>query len=207
MTTVTKHASEFLAAFDGAVDEFCSKNVKFDAEKLIAQFRLSKTDVAAVQEKLQKTTEELELLVIDADEQITEGYSNLTKAQQRDLLTMYHAVMEISTGRAAPKSEKAEGVKREPKAKVEAVTESHDAVYAICCKYNVIRAFVGNVKIAGSEVTADSVSQLQFGKKVNVMLAKDLTREEMREFVTQGKELSRVSTSLSGKTVDFVVKY
>jgi hypothetical protein len=209
MIKLTKSASEFMSAFDGAVDNFCTSGVSFDVNKLLVQFNLKHKDIAQVQAKVQKTTEELELLVIDADEQITEGYSNLSKQQQRELLAIYHTLMEVPSTKPRVEREDSDLVRtpRKPKVVVEKTSENYDAVFTVCSKYNAVRAFVGNVVVTGRNVSADEIYETKFGKKVNVMSVQGMTKDEILAFIQTGNRASRTSTTLSGATIDLIIKF
>ena len=203
--SLTPAAANFLSAFNGAVDNFCTNGTKFDVSQLFNQSKLRDADVIAIQTKLQKTTDELELLVIDADEQITEGYSNLTKAQQRDLLSIYHAVMERKIVKSR-KVKPTDGVIRVA-ASVVKVTESFDTVFAICDKYKAVRVFDGNVKVTGNTVKADQVYQVRMKKTDDLLSLKDMTKAEVMSFIESGTSTVRIPTTLSGDTIDFVLKF
>lgn len=212
VTNLSANAASFLSAFDGAIDEFCTNGTKFNVEALIDRSKLRSADLISIQTKLQKTTDELELLVIDADEQITEGYSNLTKAQQREMLTMYHAIMEKvpANGRKPRAVQPKDGVIRVKSvvAKPAVVTETCNAVFTGSNKYKVTRVFIGDVKIAGNKVSANEVYQIRMPKDTDMEAMKTLTTiEEVKTFITGGKQTCNTPTTLSGDTIDFVLKF
>ena len=206
MNTLTTAASSFLSSFDGAVDDFCTKGTKFDVNQMLNQTKLRDADLIAIQTKLQRKVDELELLVIDADEQLMEGYSNLSKAQQGDLLTIYHTLMEkVPTKSRKPRAPK-DGVIR-VKPAVVTVTHYHDTVFAICDKYKAVRVFDGNVKVTGNKVQADEIYQVRMKKTDDLLSLKDMTKDEVMSFIGSGSKTERTPTTLSGETIDFVLKF
>lgn len=204
--TLTPAASNFLSAFDGAVDNFCTNGTKFDVLNLIQRANLRGADLVAIQTKLQKTTDELELLVIDADEQITEGYSNLTKAQQRDLLTMYHTVLEqVPTKNRKPRAPK-DGIIRVKPVEV-VVTESFGTVFAVCPKYNAVRVFEGNVQVTGNKVTATQAYEIRMPKDYSFSSMQTMSCAEVMAELSGNPKTDYTPVTLSGKTIEFVLKF
>lgn len=206
VNNLSQAAASFLSAFDGAVDDFCSKGKKVNMEQMISQSRLRGADLISIQTKLQRKVDELELVVIDADEQLMEGYSNLTKAQQRELLTMYHAIMEkVPTKNRKVRAPK-DGTIRVKDIEVK-VTESFDTVFAICDKYKAVRVFKGNVKVTGNKVQADEIYQVRMKKTDDLLSLKGMACQEILSFIASGTQTDRTPTTLSGDTIDFVVKF
>jgi hypothetical protein len=206
VTNLSQAAASFLSAFDGVVDEFCTKGTKVNMEQMISQSRLRGADLISIQTKLQRKVDELELVVIDADEQLIEGYSNLTKAQQREMLTMYHAIMEkVPTKNRKARGSK-DGVIRVKDVEVK-VTESFTTVFAICDKYKAVRVFNGNVKVTGNKVQADEIYQVRMSKNDDLLSLKDMSKSEVMSFIGSGNKTDRTPTTLSGDTIDFVLKF
>lgn len=217
--TMTKNAKEFLSAFDGCVDQFYTSGTKFDALKLVKQFRLSNRELIAVQSSIK--VEDLELLAIGADEQLVEGYSNISKAQQRELLATYHAILEIPTTLTREKKVKdvkestaksSDAVKapkapKLPKLVVETVVENFDAVFAIASKYRCLRTFITNVVIAGSKITADSIQEYRYTKDVDSEAIGHKTKEQFIEFMKTCSPIEGGSVTLLGKCIDTVHKF
>lgn len=213
--TLTKNAQEFMSAFDGCVDKFYTAGTKFDPLKLVRQFKLSNREIIAVQSSL--NVQDLELLAIGADEQLVEGYSNITKAQQRELLTMYHSVLEIPTAPTRERKEKTEGVKsavvKEPKlpkiAKpvISTTPEHYDAVFAIASKYNCLRTFIGNVVITGAKITADRIQEYRYSKELNGTDFDSYTKDNFVGMLEASKPIDGGSVTLLGKCVDSVYKF
>jgi hypothetical protein len=203
--TLTTAASNFLSAFDGAIDEFCTNGTKFNVENMLQRSNLRPADLIAIQTKLQKTTDELELLVIDADEQLAEGYSNLTKAQQRELLAMYHVIMERNVA-------KVRKVKRAPRDVIvsvieTAVVEKFKTVLSYCEKYRVIRAFIGNVEVKGSTIKCDRMVEVKFAKDTDVSVVANMSMEDAISFVNGGTNTNKTFTKLSNLDVHTLVKF
>jgi hypothetical protein len=211
--TLSSKASAFVSSFDGAIDEFCTTGRKFDVAQLISQSKMKPAEMKEVQEKFAKKVEELELVVIDADEQLMEGYSNLTKQQQRDMLIAYHTIMEVkSEGKRMRKAKSidTDGVIRVPSVKqqTEKIVENFSAVYATCPKYFVIRTFKGNVKaVSGKNVTADEIYETKFPKDVDLSVISSMTQDQIEDFVSTGTRHSHVPHSYTGKAVDVMVSF
>jgi hypothetical protein len=209
MTTNTVNLSQaaasFLSSFDGVVDEFCKNGTKANIEQMISQSKLRGADLISIQTKIERKVDELELVVIDADEQLMEGYSNLTKAQQRELLSMYHTIMEKVPTKNRNRPAK-DGVIRVKDVEVK-VTESFTTVFAICDKYKAVRVFDGNVKVLGNKVQADDIYQVRMSKSDDLLQLKNMTVDEIKSFIAAGKKTDRTPTTLSGDTIDFVVKF
>lgn len=204
--TLTTSASNFLSAFDGAVDNFCTNGTKFDVLNLIQRSNLRGADLVAIQTKLQKTTDELELLVIDADEQITEGYSNLSKAQQRDLLVMYHTILEqVPTKNRKARAPK-DGIIRVKPVEV-VVTESFNTVFAVCPKYNAVRVFNGSVQVTGNKVVASEAYEIRMPKDYNFSAMQTMTCQEILDELAGNPRTEYTPVTLSGKTIEFVQKF
>lgn len=212
MMTMTKNSKEFMAAFDGAVDQFCTSGTKFDAVKLAKQFRLSNREIIAVQSNLK--VEDLELLAIGSDAQNVEGYSNLTKAQQRELLCIYHSVLEIPTVATREKKQKIQTTTKAVKApkavKVEVAPtpdENYDAVFAVAGKYRCLRTFVGNVVISGSKITADAIQEYRYPREIDAATVQAFTQEQFLDFMQTCKPIPDGSVTLIGKCIDSVHKF
>lgn len=206
VTNLSANAASFLSAFDGAIDEFCTNGTRFSVEQMLAQTKLRDADIISIQTKLQRKVDELELVVIDADEQLIEGYSNLTKAQQREMLTMYHAIMvQVPTKSRRTRAPK-DGVIRVKEVVVKP-SEQFQAVYTICDKYKAVRVFLGNVVVTGNKVTADEIYQVRMSKKDDLLTMKDMTQDEVTDYLANGKRTERTPTTLSGDTIDFVLKF
>jgi hypothetical protein len=206
VTTLSPAAAKFLSAFDGAIDDFCTKGAKVNMEQMISQSHLRGADMISIQTKIQRKVDELELVVIDADEQLIEGYSNLTKAQQREMLTMYHTIMEKVPTKTRKALGSRDGVIR-VKDVVVKVTESFTTVFAICDKYKAVRVFDGNVKVTGNKVIADEIYQVRMSKNDDLLSLKDMSKSEVMTFIDSGNKTDRTPTTLSGDTIDFVLKF
>lgn len=210
--TFSAHASKFISSFDGAVDEFITTGRKFDAAALIARCKLKPAEIKEVQDSFEKKVEELELVVIDADEQLIEGYSNMSKQTQRDLLIAYHAVMEARSVKARKERKQSnigeDGIIRSAAAPVVKEVHCFSAVYATCPAYNVIRSFVGNVKsVGGKKVTADQIFETKFEKTTDLSVISNMTQTEIEEFISTGTRHSHVPGSYVGKAVHTVVTF
>lgn len=230
-STITQNASEFLAAFQGAVDGVCTTGRVVDMEKFIRGFKLKFVDVEQIQQRLLAATTELELLIL-GDDELAAGYSNLPIATQRNLLTMHHAVMSIPSKKvtkaaveadasdddmeAPPVDAKAaaraktKSVKATKPAKVEAVIETEcDAIYAPSAKYKIVRVFKGNVKVmTGDKVIADSVQEIKLGKKFSTFeFSEDMTQDEIEAIIAQGTVSTFVPSTISKTVVDLVVVF
>lgn len=206
VTNLSANAASFLAAFDGAIDEFCTNGTRFSVDNMIQQSKLRDADMISIQTKLQRKVDELEMVVIDADEQLIEGYSNLTKAQQREMLTMYHAIMERTVGRQRK-------VKRAPRdtitsmPEVDTPVENYQAVISYCEKYRVIRAFIGNVQVKGSSVKCDRMVEVKFTKDTNVADVATMSMADAVTFVDTGTNTNKTFTRLSNLDVHTLVKF
>lgn len=230
-STITQNASEFLAAFQGAVDGVCTTGRVVDMEKFIRGFKLKFVDVEQIQQRLLAATTELELLIL-GDDELAAGYSNLPIATQRNLLTMHHAVMSIPAKKAtkaaveadasdddmeappvdakAVASAKTKSVKAAKPAKVEAVIEAEcDAIYAPSAKYKIVRVFKGNVKVmTGDKVIADSAQEIKLGKKFSTFkFSEDMTQDEIEAIIAQGTVSTFVPSTISKVVVDLVVVF
>jgi hypothetical protein len=230
-STITQNASEFLAAFQGAVDGVCTTGRVVDMEKFIRGFKLKFVDVEQIQQRLLAATTELELLIL-GDDELAAGYSNLPIATQRNLLTMHHAVMSIPAKKAtkaaveadasdddmeappvdakAVAGAKTKSVKAAKPAKVEAVIEAEcDAIYAPSAKYKIVRVFKGNVKVmTGDKVIADSAQEIKLGKKFSTFkFTEDMTQDEIEAIITQGTVSTFVPSTISKAVVDLVVVF
>lgn len=230
-STITQNASEFLAAFQGAVDGVCTTGRVVDMEKFIRGFKLKFVDVEQIQQRLLAATTELELLIL-GDDELAAGYSNLPIATQRNLLTMHHAVMSIPAKKvtkaaveadvsdddmeAPPVDAKAvaraktKSVKAAQPAKVEAVIEAEcDAIYAPSAKYKIVRVFKGNVKVmTGDKVIADSAQEIKLGKKFSTFkFSEDMTQDEIEAIIAQGTVSTFVPSTISKVVVDLVVVF
>lgn len=97
--TKTLNVTRFLAAFDAMVDDTCTSGAKFDMAHIIPQFNLTRNEIKAVKEATEKATAEWEAVVLELDEQIVEGYSNIAKPARRQVLEMYYQVQEYSTNK------------------------------------------------------------------------------------------------------------
>lgn len=230
-STITQNASEFLAAFQGAVDGVCTTGRMVDMEKFIRGFKLKFVDVEQIQQRLLAATTELELLIL-GDDELADGYSNLPIATQRNLLTMHHAVMSIPSKKVtkaaveadasdddmeAPAVDakavaraKTKSAKAAKPAKAEAVIEAEcDAIYAPSAKYKIIRVFKGNVKVmTGDKVIADSVQEIKLGKKFSTFkFSEDMTQDEIEAIIVQGTVSTFVPSTISKTVVDLVVVF
>lgn len=230
-STITNTASEFLAAFQGAVDGVCTTGRMVDMEKFIRGFKLKFVDVEQIQQRLLAATTELELLIL-GDDELAAGYSNLPVATQRHLLTMHHAVMSIPAKKAtkaavvadasddemeAPPVDtkavarpKVKPVKTTKPAKTEAVIEVEcDAIYAPSAKYKIVRVFKGNVKVmTGDKVIADSMQEIKLGKKFSTFkFSEDMTQDELEAIIAQGTVSTFVPSTISKVVVDLVVAF
>lgn len=230
-STITKTASEFLAAFQGAVDGVCTTGRMVDMEKFIRGFKLKFIDVEQIQQRLLAATTELELLIL-GDAELAAGYSNLPIATQRNLLTMHHAVMRIPTKKAtkaavvadasddemevppadtkAVARHKAKLDKTTKPTKAEAAIEAEcDAIYAPSAKYKIVRVFKGNVKVmTGDKVIADSMQEIKLGKKFSTFkFTEDMTQDEIEAIITQGTVSTFVPSTISKAVVDLVVVF
>jgi hypothetical protein len=230
-STITKTASEFLAAFQGAVDGVCTTGRMVDMEKFIRGFKLKFIDVEQIQQRLLAATTELELLIL-GDDELAAGYSNLPIATQRNLLTMHHAVMSIPTKKAtkaavvadasddemevppvdtkAVARHKAKLAKTTKPTKAEAVIEAEcDAIYAPSAKYKIVRVFKGNVKVmTGDKVIADSMQEIKLGKKFSTFkFTEDMTQDEIEAIIAQGTVSTFVPSTISKAVVDLVVVF
>lgn len=230
-STITKTASEFLAAFQGAVDGVCTTGRMVDMEKFIRGFKLKFIDVEQIQQRLLAATTELELLIL-GDDELAAGYSNLPIATQRNLLTMHHAVMSIPAKKAAKAAvvadvsddemeappvdakavarHKAKLVKTAKPTKAEAVIEAEcDAIYAPSAKYKIVRVFKGNVKVmTGDKVIADSMQEIKLGKKFSTFkFSEDMTQDELEAIIAQGTVSTFVPSTISKVVVDLVVAF
>lgn len=230
-STITQNASEFLAAFQGAVDGVCTTGRVVDMEKFIRGFKLKFVDVEQIQQRLLAATTELELLIL-GDDELADGYSNLPIATQRNLLTMHHAVMSIPSKKVtkaaveadasdddmeappvdakAVASAKTKSVKATKPAKVEAVIEAEcDAIYAPSAKYKIVRVFKGNVKVmTGDKVIADSAQEIKLGKKFSTFkFTEDMTQDEIEAIIAQGTVSTFVPSTISKTVVDLVVVF
>ena len=230
-STITQNTSEFLAAFQGAVDGVCTTGRVVDMEKFIRGFKLKFVDVEQIQQRLLAATTELELLIL-GDDELAAGYSNLPIATQRNLLTMHHAVMSIPSKKVtkaaveadasdddmeappvdakAVASAKTKSVKAAKPAKVEAVIEAEcDAIYAPSAKYKIVRVFKGNVKVmTGDKVIADSAQEIKLGKKFSTFkFSEDMTQDEIEAIIAQGTVSTFVPSTISKAVVDLVVVF
>lgn len=234
-STITQNASEFLAAFQGAVDGVCTTGRMVDMEKFIRGFKLKFIDVEQIQQRLLAATTELELLIL-GDDELAAGYSNLPIATQRNLLTMHHAVMSIPTKKAtkaavesdasddeteappvdtkAVARHKAKPAKTTKPTKVEAAIEAAieaecDAIYAPSAKYKIVRVFKGNVKVmTGDKVIADSMQEIKLGKKFSTFkFSEDMTQDELEAIIAQGTVSTFVPSTISKVVVDLVVVF
>lgn len=230
-STITQNASEFLAAFQGAVDGVCTTGRVVDMEKFIRGFKLKFVDVEQIQQRLLAATTELELLIL-GDDELADGYSNLPIATQRNLLTMHHAVMSIPSKKAtkaaveadasdddmeAPAVDakavaraKTKSVKAAKPAKAEAVIETEcDAIYAPSAKYKIVRVFKGNVKVmTGDKVIADSAQEIKLGKKFSTFkFTEEMTQDEIEAIIVQGTVSTFVPSTISKTVVDLVVVF
>ena len=230
-STITQNASEFLAAFQGAVDGVCTTGRVVDMEKFIRGFKLKFVDVEQIQQRLLAATTELELLIL-GDDELAAGYSNLPIATQRNLLAMHHAVMGIPSKKvtkaavetdasdddmeAPPVDAKAvaraktKSVKAAKPAKVEAAIEAEcDAIYAPSAKYKIVRVFKGNVKVmTGDKVIADSAQEIKLGKKFSTFkFTEDMTQDEIEAIIAQGTVSTFVPSTISKAVVDLVVVF
>ena len=230
-STITQNASEFLAAFQGAVDGVCTTGRVVDMEKFIRGFKLKFVDVEQIQQRLLAATTELELLIL-GDDELAAGYSNLPIATQRNLLTMHHAVMSIPSKKVtkaaveadasdddmeappvdakAVASAKTKSVKAAKPAKAEAVIETEcDAIYAPSAKYKIVRVFKGNVKVmTGDKVIADSAQEIKLGKKFSTFkFTEDMTQDEIEAIIAQGTVSTFVPSTISKTVVDLVVVF
>ena len=230
-STITQNASEFLAAFQGAVDGVCTTGRVVDMEKFIRGFKLKFVDIEQIQQRLLAATTELELLIL-GDDELAAGYSNLPIATQRNLLIMHHAVMSIpakkvtkaaveadasdddmeapSVDAKAVARAKTKSVKAAKPAKVEAVIEAEcDAIYAPSAKYKIVRVFKGNVKVmTGDKVIADSAQEIKLGKKFSTFkFSEDMTQDEIEAIIAQGTVSTFVPSTISKAVVDLVVVF
>lgn len=230
-STITQNASEFLAAFQGAVDGVCTTGRVVDMEKFIRGFKLKFVDIEQIQQRLLAATTELELLIL-GDDELAAGYSNLPIATQRNLLTMHHAVMSIPSkkvtkaavkvdasdddmeappvdAKAVAKTKSVKAAKPAP-AKVEAVIETEcGAIYAPSAKYKMVRVFKGNVKVmTGDKVIADSAQEIKLGKKFSTFkFTEDMTQDEIEAIIAQGTVSTFVPSTISKAVVDLVVVF
>jgi hypothetical protein len=227
-STITQNASEFLAAFQGAVDGVCTTGRMVDMEKFIRGFKLKFIDVEQIQQRLLAATTELELLIL-GDDELAAGYSNLPIATQRNLLTMHHAVMSIPSKKVTKAAVEADASDDDMEApavdakavaraktkpakptKVEAVIETEcDAIYAPSAKYKIVRVFKGNVKVmTGDKVIADSVQEIKLGKKFSTFeFSEDMTQDEIEAIIAQGTVSTFVPSTISKTVVDLVVVF
>jgi hypothetical protein len=230
-STITQNASEFLAAFQGAVDGVCTTGRMVDMEKFIRGFKLKFVDVEQIQQRLLAATTELELLIL-GDDELADGYSNLPIATQRNLLTMHHAVMSIPSKKVtkaaveadasdddmeapavdakAVARHKAKLAKTTKPTKAEAVIEAEcDAIYAPSAKYKIVRVFKGNVKVmTGDKVIADSMQEIKLGKKFSTFkFTEDMTQDEIEAIIAQGTVSTFVPSTISKAVVDLVVVF
>ena len=154
------------------------------------------------------------MLVIGADDQVVEGYSKVPKAVQREMLAMYHAIMEVRTEKvvkaARPDSEDSTAPRvsvYKPK-KVAATTETFSAVYAPSSKYKMIRVFEGNVQLTGDKITADLVQEVNFGKDyASLTFRADMTQAELQAIVATGRVAKFIPTTISSTVVDMVISF
>lgn len=235
-STITQNASEFLAAFQGAVDGVCTTGRVVDMEKFIRGFKLKFVDIEQIQQRLLAATTELELLIL-GDDELAAGYSNLPIATQRNLLTMHHAVMSIPSKKvtkAAVKVDasdddmeappwkllqwmqrqlpgaKTKSVNAAKPAKVEAVIVAEcDAIYAPSAKYKIVRVFKGNVKVmTGDKVIADSAQEIKLGKKFSTFkFTEDMTQDEIEAIIAQGTVSIFVPSTISKVVVDLAMMF
>ena len=230
-STITQNASEFLAAFQGAVDGVCTTGRAVDVEKFIRGFKLKFVDVEQIQQRLLAATTELELLIL-GDDELADGYSNLPIATQRNLLTMHHAVMSIPSKKVTKSAVEADAVDGDMEAppvdakavaraktksvkttkptKVEPAIEAEcDAIYAPSAKYKIVRVFKGNVKVmTGDKVIADSAQEIKLGKKFSTFkFTEDMTQDEIEAIIAQGTVSTFVPSTISKAVVDLVVVF
>lgn len=191
MIELSKNASAFLNAFNDAVDNFFINGVDFNTTKLMTQFKLKLKDIPSLQSRLQSNFKEFELALSRSDEQVNEAYSHLPKSKIRNLVEKYNVIMSFSN---KTKKQVAQGT-------------SHNALFAICKKYNVIRCFVGNVQVDGSKVSANESYLMSFKSKVNLDGLVGKSYGDIVKFLEQGKKSPRSVNTISGKTVDAILKF
>lgn len=207
VNTLSAAANAFIISFNGAIDTYTTSGVKFDVLKLIQSSKLRNADIVAVQTKFEKTAEELELAVIEADNQVIEGYSSYSKDQLRDMLTFYHTLLEVPTKKKTVK-DSADKPARPQKEKATVVSENFSAVFTVCKKYNAVRVFIGNVVVTGVKVKADQIYQIRTPKNLDLSPVSTMSSaNEILEYLKDGKKTDRTPTTLSGETIDYVVKF
>lgn len=193
MIDLTKNAKYFIEAFDAAVEKFCVTGVDFNIVKLMSQFNLKSKDIPLIQEYVESDARELLEAIAKTDEQLVEAYAFLGKVRLRGLSEKYQTILSFGA------------VRKHIKQIVKGV--SFKAVFAICKKYNVIRCFIGNVQIDGSKVSASDSYVMTFKSKFKVENAIGKSFEEIMDFVKQGKKSPRPVNTISGNTVDAVMKF
>lgn len=215
MTAVlSQNASAFLSMFDGLVDDLVTTGRTVDMEKVIASSGLKPVEFEQLKTKLSAKVDELELLVIAGDDQIVEGYSNMPKATQRQMLAMYHAIMEVRSTKITRSARNTNSDTDGPRVsvykpkKVVATTETFSAVYAPSSKYKMVRVFEGNVTVTGDKVTADLVQEVNLGKNfANHTFSTDMSQAEIQAIVAAGKVVKFVPTTISSTVVDLVISF
>lgn len=91
---IDSKVSEFLAEIDGFVDEFCTEGTMPNLQSLIITMGISGPMTKKISESVTPKIEHLEEVIAGKDKQLVEGWSNLSKAQLKKLLSIYTSLME-----------------------------------------------------------------------------------------------------------------
>ncbi len=182
-------AQKFLADFDGFVDALITEDRVTDVAKAMPHYGLKRADIAVIEEKLQPKADELELVVLDTDPDLMEGWANVPKAKQKQLLDMYFDALSfkvVGKSRAKKVVEKAENgaivSKAAPKAEKTPIVFDEATEKATVAhfsrKYNEVFVFTG------ARVVTDKYLHVQFDSAVKYKVGKDFDFDKAEAFAS-----------------------
>lgn len=85
--------SQFLAEFNGLVDEYCVSKSTVYVDRLVNSMGIRGPMIKKVLSKVESIMEELSVAIEGTDKYITEGYSNFKKAELKKLLGIYQTLV------------------------------------------------------------------------------------------------------------------
>lgn len=206
-------AQTFLSDFEGFLDTILTSNRKIDLEKVMPQYKLKPVDVDAIRAKLQNRADELELVVLDADESLMEGWSNVPKAKQKEMLELYYQALEFFVKRKShkPAKKSVDGVFKSytndnKKSKEDNTTpRAGKLLVAMLPKYRMLQVYENAVK-DGDKIEFDNAYGVQLKTVDEMTSIKEMTSAEVLKFVSDKTPIkNKPSTRVSKFATEFVV--
>ncbi len=205
-------AQTFLSDFEGFLDTILTSNRKIDLEKVMPQYKLKPVDVDVIRAKLQNRADELELVVLDADESLMEGWSNVPKAKQKEMLELYYQALEFFVKRKShkPAKKSVDGVFKSytndtKKSKEDSTTPRvGKLLVAMLPKYRMLQVYENAVK-DGDKIEFDNAYGVQLKTVDEMTSIKEMTSAEVLKFVSDKTPIkNKPSTRVSKFATEFV---